>query len=507
MFNLQKDQLFTLVKSLTKAEKRSFRLYVNRLQSDSKFIQLFDVLDKLETYEEEEVLSRLPGVEKRHLANLKRHLYKQILTSLRLIHIQRSIDIEIREQIDFARILYGKGMYMQALRTLESTKRKALEHHQDILHLEIIEFQKLIEARHITRSRRVQNKMEQLLEEAAQRSFIAHSSNLFSNFNIQMHGWYIQYGHIKSEEEREQVQAYFRRYLPEAHLGRQLTFFEKVNLYQAYFWHRYILLDFRGALSYARQWVALFHENEQMMEKDPALYMRGQYYLLVVLYLLRDTETYAEELSRFEGFVTAIQEDLNENGELIAIVYLNLSRLNYAFISGNYQSGIDLIPKINAELERLSANTDVHRILLFYFKFAYLHFSKGQYEEALVYLNEIIHLKTAHLRDDLLHNARVLHLLCHYESGNYELLEYLTSGVKRLFEKAIDLSPMLDQTVDFLAQLSDMPLAERAAATIAFRRKIEQASASVYEKKAINYLDIPAWLDYTLAKKAKSLRP
>ncbi|NBC07654.1 MAG: hypothetical protein GVY26_10720 [Bacteroidetes bacterium] len=504
MFNLQKDQLFTLVKSLTKAEKRSFRLYVNRLQSSAKFIQLFDVLDKMEAYDEEEALRRLPGVKKRHLANLKRHLYKQILTSLRLIHIQKSIDIEIREQIDFARILYGKGMYMQALRILESTKRKAVDHHQDILHLEIIEFQKLIEARHITRSRSVQNKMEALLEEAEERSYIAHSSNLFSNFNIQMHGWYIQYGHIKSEAEREQVQAYFRRHLPAEQLDRPLTFFEKVNLYQAYFWHRYILLDFRGALDYARQWVALFQANAQMMEKDPVLFMRGQYYLLVLLYLLRDTATYGEELRCFESFVEEVREGLNENGELIAIVYLNLSRLNYAFISGQYQQGVALIPEINAELKRLSADTDVHRILLFYFKFAYLHFLMGQCEQALHYLNEIIHLKAGHLRDDLLHNARVLHLLCHYELGNYHLLEYLIPSVRRLFDKATDLSPMLSQTVDFLAQLSALPLSERPAATRTFQRALAQSSASEYEKKAVNYLDLPAWLEAKLAPKAKS---
>ena len=98
----------------------------------------------------------MPDVKKRHLSNLKRHLYKQILISLRLIYIQKNIDIQIREQLDFARILYGKGLYMQSLKLLERIKRTALEHHQDVLHLEILEFQKMIEARHITRSRMVE---------------------------------------------------------------------------------------------------------------------------------------------------------------------------------------------------------------------------------------------------------------------------------------------------------------------------------------------------------------
>ena len=43
------DPLFQLVKSFSKSEKRNFRLYVNRLHAsdDKKFMQLFDVIEKL----------------------------------------------------------------------------------------------------------------------------------------------------------------------------------------------------------------------------------------------------------------------------------------------------------------------------------------------------------------------------------------------------------------------------------------------------------------------------
>ena len=50
----QQDHLFHLIKTLTKAEKRNFRLYVTRNQSsdDLKFLHLFDVLDKQKEYED-----------------------------------------------------------------------------------------------------------------------------------------------------------------------------------------------------------------------------------------------------------------------------------------------------------------------------------------------------------------------------------------------------------------------------------------------------------------------
>jgi hypothetical protein len=498
MPNSQKDQLFTLLKSLSKAEKRNFTLYAKRLPSagESKFLQLFEVLDRMTEYDDEAVLKRLPEVEKRHLPNLKRHLYKQILTSLRLIHIQKNIDIQIREQLDFARILYGKGMYMQSLRLLERIKKIALEHNQDILHLEIIEFEKLIEARHITRSRKVENKMESLLEEAAHRSYITHYSNLYSNFNIQVHGWYITHGHIKSPADAQALEVFFEHYRPQGSDENNLTFFEKANLYQAYMWRKYILLDFAGATDHARQWAALFEDNnEAMKEKDPDLYMRALYYLLVLLYLLRQREEFARYLEAFEHFEEKHRATLNDNSRMIAFVYLNLSRLNYSLLAHDFKGGIRLAAQIAKELHHYEAYMDAHRSLLFYFKFAYLYFSDGQYEKALEYLNEIIHLRSAYLREDLYYNARLLHLLCHYELRHYDLLAYFIPSVQRQFNKGKDISQLPKATLAFLEELVQMPPAEHRAAFRRFAGKLRELMAMPYEQKALNYLDIPAWVD------------
>jgi hypothetical protein len=501
-FNQQKDQLFTLIKSLSKAEKRAFRLYVNRFQHNKspKFIQLFDVLCKIDHYDEELVLKRLKTAKKQHLPNLKRHLYRQILTSLRLIHIQKNIDIQIREQLDFARILYGKGMYMQALKLLDRIKKIAVENHQDILHLEILEFQKLIEARHITRSRLVKNKLEALLEEAAHRSLVTHSSNLFSNFNIQIHGWYIEHGHVKHEEDVLALRDFFEQNMPRAYINNSLTFFEKANLFQAYMWHSYILLDFPGSFSYAAKWVSLFEEYPQMKEKDPGLYMRSLYYILVFCYLIKDAKALRQYLEAFEAFEAQHWEILDDNARMIGFTYLNLSRLNYHFITRQYKAGLSLILEVEKELPRLEATMDLHRILLFQFKFAYLYFCSSQHEKALVYLNEIIHLKSGHLREDLLHNANLLHLLCHFELGNHELLDYLIPLVSRLFEKAREPSEIHLLCLKLLQRLLKSPKAEHLTIYEQYQPQIELLVASPYEQKAVQYIDLLGWVELQLSK-------
>ena len=136
----QKDNLFILVKSLTKSEKRQFKLYVGRLgvNSDSKFLNLFNVLDKLKVYDEIAIL-KSTEIKKQQLANVKAHLYKQILISLKLSPSHQNIRSQIREQLDFASILYHKGLYKQSLKILDKAKELAVQNEEKNLAYEIVE--------------------------------------------------------------------------------------------------------------------------------------------------------------------------------------------------------------------------------------------------------------------------------------------------------------------------------------------------------------------------------
>src|SRR6056297_2223260 len=147
MAKQQTEHLFQLVKSLSKAEKRNFRLYANRLKNgeERKFLHLFDIMDKQEVYNEKEILKKAKNIKPQQLSNLKAHLYKQLLKSLRLQNANNDTEISIREWIDYAKVLYNKGLYKQSLRILEKTKNSAAKYHKPSLQYEIIEFEKLIE--------------------------------------------------------------------------------------------------------------------------------------------------------------------------------------------------------------------------------------------------------------------------------------------------------------------------------------------------------------------------
>ena len=89
MANRFSDALFQLIKSLEKAEKRHFKIYIKRSSANEelKVIQLFDALDKMSEYDEKILFKKISSLNKSKLANLKSHLYAELLASLRLLEI------------------------------------------------------------------------------------------------------------------------------------------------------------------------------------------------------------------------------------------------------------------------------------------------------------------------------------------------------------------------------------------------------------------------------------
>ena len=226
------DTLFQLVRSLEKAEKRHFKLYIKRSSGneDLKIIELFDALDKLTDYDEAILLKKLPSIKKPQLSNIKVHLYKQLLSSLRLLKSTDSIDLQLNEQLDYARILYNKGLYIQSLKILEKLKEIAKTHYKFNFLTQVISWEKKIETLHITRS--MQNRGEQLSIEAIEVNTRVDNVSRLSNLALRLYSWYIKNGHARNEKDEKNVKQFLEDNLPPgAH--SQTGFYERLYLYQS----------------------------------------------------------------------------------------------------------------------------------------------------------------------------------------------------------------------------------------------------------------------------------
>lgn len=499
----QTDQLFRLIKSLSKSEKRNFTIYAKRIQSSEslKFIQLFEFLDKQKMVNDKIILAGLKGIEKSQLSNLKRHLYKQIMTSLRMIHIQRNSSIQLREYYDYSKILYGKGLYLQSLKIVKKAQDLARKNGYDIMLLTLIEFRKLIESRHITRTGAFANNA--LTDLADAKSDQVAIMVKLSNLRLMIHGEYIKYGHIRDREGADRIIQYFKDNLPEF-VEDDLGFMSKSYLYQSYVWLYYILLDFKNCYKSALQWINACKEFPTGIDRDPDLFMRGYHYILTSAYNNGDVENFNKYLDEIESFRKLNYNKFNMNSKIISFMYVHHGRLNKYFLSGDFQEGVNVLPKTVKRINRYRFKLDDHRILVFYFKIAWMYFGNQQADMTIQYLNKITNQHIANLRNDIQGYSRLLFLMAHYDLENYDILEYVYKRVKKFYSNYQEKNSVQECVLAFFKSVINLPISEHVDYFKRLDGELSALKDDPYEKRPFLYLNFTAWVKSKLKNKTMS---
>ncbi len=499
MSNNSNDYLFQLIKSLSKAEKRSFKIFATRTNTrDPKFISLFDAIDKSDSYDEAVIVKKVKGLKKRQLSNLKAHLYRQILISLRLTNINYNVDIQLREQIDYARILYNKGLYTQSLRILEKAKEIAANNNRDSQTYDILVFEKIIESQYITRS--LKSRADKLVKETDEILGTLRRYNTLSNLSIRLYGIYIKNGHVRNQKDFENIQSFFKSELEKINLDN-LTFFEELYLYISYAWYSLIIQDFLLQYKYAQKWVNLFRNKPDMLTLEPIWYIKGMHVLLEALFVLEHYDKHEIELKHLEEFAENPPIRNNENLETLSFMYSYTSKINSHFIIGTFSEGIEMVPELMDKLEKYSNSVDPHRVLVFYYKIASLYFGAGETEKSIFYLNKIINYPDQHLREDLHCFARILNLIAHYEMGNQTLVDYQIRSTYRFLRKMNDLNKVQEEVLKFLRNLGNVKLADVKEEFIKLRQKLINISNLPFQRRHFIYLDIISWLESKIENK------
>src|SRR4029078_5136524 len=301
MPNLVSDTLFQLIQSLEKSEKRHFKLYIKRssAKEDLKIIRLFDALDRLSEYDEKLLLKSLSDITKPQLSNLKTHLYKQLLASLRLLKTNENIDLKLSEHLDNARLLYNKGLKIQSLNILEKAKEMAKANQKMNLLVQVLSLEKKIETLHITRS--PIEKTEILAEEALSISGHIDRVTRLSNLALLLYRWYVKNGHARNEKDEKGIREFFKKSLP-ADPDAIHGFYEKLYLYQSYCWYAFIRQDFVQYYRHTQKWVDLFDEYTAMLAVETSVYIKGMHNLMGAHFDLMNHEKLQDTIKKFEQF-------------------------------------------------------------------------------------------------------------------------------------------------------------------------------------------------------------
>ena len=490
----KQEPVFELIRSMSKAEKRNFKLYATRLSGNqqAKFIALFDCLDGMEEYNEKRILQRCP-IKKEQLPNMKAHLYKQILVSIRLLEVQHSLHMQLHEQLDFARILYNKGLYQQSSKLLDKVADLALQSEQYTVALDFIELQKKIDTQNTTRGMISKSeKLNRLADTLCDR--ITRISEL-ANIATQLYGLYLQLGYTRTQKDINLIiHVYGQRLSKYENLPEdKLSFTERFYLYQAYAWYHYILHNMLLCYKNVRHWITLFDEHPQMKRLMFDAYMRGYSRLLDSLFLLRSYKRFAQTLNTFEHEIAGI-DNVGDNSRMIALQIHYTHQINKSFYEGAFNEGIKIIPEVEAFIQRYQNHLDIHHRMLLYYKIACLYFGNGDYDACMSYLKRIISTRDPLIRRDLQCYARILNLICSYESGSDYNIDYQIRAVYVFLDKMNDLQQVQKEMMHFLKRLNSVYASDLKEAFRKLYETLKPYEHHPYERRTFYYLDVLSWL-------------
>ena len=128
--NRTSSELFNLIKGMSKVEKKQFYQMASRnsTSEDLQILTVYRALNNMKTYSSADLARKVKNIEQRKLSGIKNSLYQLLLESLRLHN--GTMHLQLSQLLDYATVLYQKGFYEQALKTIKKMKDESGRYHQ-----------------------------------------------------------------------------------------------------------------------------------------------------------------------------------------------------------------------------------------------------------------------------------------------------------------------------------------------------------------------------------------
>ncbi len=492
MSKSRSDNLYLLIKSMRKSEKRYFKLDSSEHAGNHKYLKLFDLIDRQTEFDEDKILETEKWINKTQFSNLKAHLYKKILQSLKRYAQSSNDDINFREQIDYVQLLYDRSLYGQSMSMLQKLKKATVKSDNLELHLEVLKWEKNLLPYTIEKNNQV--RVRQIVKEANEVNVRIGRTNTLTNLLVEFDAIYIRNGFIKDKNDFIHISKVFEESLPE-YDENELSFREKLLWYNIHLSYSSYIQDYENSHLYAKKWVDLFQEmprNAYFME----MYMRGLNHLLNAQARLNLFDEFTKTHRKLRSLNAHPIVELNENLQARLFKYNYAHQFNGYFIRGDFDKGVALLRKIEGRLEGFIEFINKHSELILYYKIACLYFGNHDFRDALKWLNRIINSEYQDIREDVHSFARILNLIVHYELGNTDVIEYYIKSTYRYLLKKEDLQRFQKYILEFIKGLSkDITQQELMVNFKDLREKLLELEKSRFDKRAFVYFDIISWLD------------
>jgi len=495
------NELFDLIHSLTKSEKRFFKLSSSIQSGEKNYLKIFDFIDGQDEYNEaklKDYFSKERFV--KHLPSEKNHLYKLILKSLRHFYGEQSASSILKQELKNIEILFNKALFKECKKFLKRAKRVAAENEQFYYLIELLSWEKQL-TEELYESGDFNVDLNKIIEE--ERDAIEKLRNL-AEYHVlysRINAIFRSEGFTRNDQERATVNEIADHYLIK---GKNTALSIRAASICYYIKGLCAATNRSFTDSYT-----FFNRTKEILDNNSKIRVDlGKRYILTLFHLMRcyiDDRNFkmAQELL---DEIYSLKGKKGFNSLDLSLKILNISiidQMNLLNLQGKFEEAKDLLDQREKEIEKIFEKSSKEQKIKFLFNTAYTFFGVGMYKDALKMLNDILNDNEQKLRQDIYSFSRILNLLIHFELENYEFLEYSSNSAIRYLNKT-----KRDYQIEtvFVKQMRKLARTAIKLESIFIYQEtlyeIDQLLNDENERVILDYIDIESWLKSKIMDKS-----
>ncbi len=496
------EALFDLIKSMSKSEKRYFKLMSSRhkIGGENNYVRLFDFIDKQNAYDEEVLHKHFKGEAFLNRFSItKKRLYDHILASLDSFHVSNSIEAQLYKQLHSADILFEKSLYDQCRRILRSAEKLATKHENfGILLLISKKKKRLLETSgYLEISEAKINELNQHEQKTLQaigyyNMIWSIKSRLFSQLSKK--------GVARSSEEK----AVFEEICSDLVTNGSL---EGASTETRYLFHHtlsayyYAIGDSQNSLFHLQKNLDLFDTpgGKQMIEPNKKISAyTNAVYVLDKMGNNKDSQVYLSKLK-------TLANGVDSNEDLSIKLFSSISSIEFSMCirRGDFDGGRKIAEEVERNLAAYGDKIVPIRRAFLEFKMAVAYMGLGQYSTALKWVNHILNSSDLDKTEDIIGFTQLLDLLIHIELNHDKLLPYSLKSAQRFFRTRNRLYSFEKVFLQFIGKL--IKCEDRFEVEDLWEELYNELSTLTddnFESVALEYFDFRAWAESKLKNKS-----
>lgn len=485
------DKLHRLVRSLTPAEKRYFRIFVKGKPGvDTKYIQLFEAMAAADVFDEEtwkKKVYKSDAVGGKKYTELKAYLYELVLKCLQNFDEHHSSQQRLNHLLQSVAALFKRGHYADCRDLLAKARRLAQQHESFTHQIEIARWEKQIAYTRMDidflhkNLDRLQNESARALEQLQN---VAYYRRAFFQAYATIKKDPLQRGADRLARLRPLVEeeAFSSPDAAMSHTARVL-YYRTLGLYY------HTALDPENFYETGKTLIDLQESQPHFLRENLSDYIAALNNHILACGLLRRYEEVRECLKKLDGLQAVTEDDRRKIHRQYFSGFFALCTY-----TGEFEAGKEEMARCLHEAERFDPHD--YETGSFYLQFVPICIGCGDHNTALDHLNHWLAQRRTVGREDLQSLARILSLLLHFELGNFLLLDSLLRTAARFLQRKKRLLELERRFMNGLSEAIRFP--DTKSQREAFRKAKEDLVPVAQEpatRALLQTFDLLAWLE------------